>query len=52
MDKLSLPVKIIICVVVCLGIGLLSGLATSNSIDTWYAALNKPSFNFYLYCTF
>jgi len=45
MDKLSLPVKIVICVVICLGIGLLSGLATSSSIEGWYLTLNKPSFN-------
>ncbi|CAN5358617.1 TspO/MBR family protein [soil metagenome] len=37
--------KIIIAVVVCLAIGSLSGLATMDAIDGWYATINKPSFN-------
>ncbi len=45
MDTLSLPVKIIIGIVVCLGVGFLSGIATSGSINTWYTTLNKPAFN-------
>lgn len=45
MNKLSLPVKIIICVITCLAIGFLSGISTGSSIDTWYTTLNKPSFN-------
>lgn len=36
---------IIIAVSVCLLIGFLSGFATQSSVDTWYATLNKPSFN-------
>lgn len=27
-----------------LAVGLLGGLATADSIDTWYALLNKPAF--------
>ncbi len=34
-----------IAVIICLLIGFLSGFATQSSVDTWYAALNKPSFN-------
>jgi tryptophan-rich sensory protein len=34
-----------IAVVICLLIGFLSGFATQSSVDTWYATLNKPSFN-------
>ncbi len=32
-------------VIVCLLIGFLSGFATQSSVDSWYATLNKPSFN-------
>lgn len=42
---MSLLVKIIICVVVCLGVGLASGASTANGITEWYAFLNKPFFN-------
>ena len=34
-----------IAVGVCLLIGFLSGFATQSSVNDWYAALNKPSFN-------
>ena len=34
-----------IAVLICLLIGFLSGFATQSSVETWYAALNKPSFN-------
>ena len=34
-----------IAVAVCLLIGFLSGFATQSSVNDWYAALNKPSFN-------
>lgn len=37
--------KIIIAVTVCLIVGSLSGLATTDAIEGWYATLNKPSFN-------
>jgi len=45
MREISLPLKIIISVALCLGIGFLSGIATSSSINTWYVNLNKPFFN-------
>ena len=34
-----------IAVAICLLIGFLSGFATQSSVNDWYAALNKPSFN-------
>ncbi len=36
---------IVIAVTICLLIGFLAGFATQSSVDTWYATLNKPSFN-------
>ena len=38
-------VKIAICVVSCLAIGYLSGIATQSSVNTWFPLLKKPSFN-------
>ncbi len=43
MNKL-LP-KIIICVLVCAGLGALSGLSTVEAISGWYKTLDKPSWN-------
>ncbi len=43
MDKKSKT--IIIWVIICLVAGALSGLIGQDSIKTWYAALNKPSWN-------
>ncbi len=36
--------KILTCVVVCEGAGLVGGIFTTGAIPTWYAALHKPSF--------
>jgi tryptophan-rich sensory protein len=36
---------IAISVTICLIIGFLSGFATQSSVNDWYLALNKPSFN-------
>ncbi|WP_299158192.1 TspO/MBR family protein [uncultured Eudoraea sp.] len=36
---------ITISVTICLIIGFLSGFATQSSVNDWYLALNKPSFN-------
>jgi len=36
---------IVICIAIPMIIGSLSGLATTGAIDSWYAQLNKPSFN-------
>lgn len=46
--KRSLLVEIVALVLIvglCLGIGALGAAVTSTSVKTWYAALNKPSFN-------
>ncbi|MBL7951594.1 MAG: tryptophan-rich sensory protein [Flavobacteriales bacterium] len=41
----SPALKYIICIIGTLAVGSLSGLATAGSIDTWYASIQKPSFN-------
>ena len=35
----------LILAIVCAGLGFLSGLTTFESIETWYAQLEKPPFN-------
>jgi len=45
MNNLSLPLKIVIAVAICLAIGSASGLATASSINDWFVTINKPSFN-------
>jgi len=40
-DILGLVMAIVICQVA----GVVGGLFTASSVDTWYAALTKPSFN-------
>lgn len=37
--------KLFISITVCLSVGGISGYLTANEIPTWYATLNKPSFN-------
>lgn len=37
--------KIVLLVVVCAGVGFLSGMVTRESITTWYPTLVKPVFN-------
>ncbi|MDY0906795.1 TspO/MBR family protein [Pedobacter sp. CFBP9032] len=39
------PVAFIINIAITLSIGALGGLATAQSVKTWYPTLNKPSFN-------
>jgi translocator protein len=43
--KTTTILTIVICIAIPLVIGGLSGFATTGAIDTWYAQLNKPSFN-------
>lgn len=38
-------VKIVLVVLVCVSLGLLSGLITKDSINTWFPTLEKPIFN-------
>lgn len=42
---MKLIFKTIICIVICLSLGGLSGYATVSEIKNWYLTLNKPSFN-------
>jgi tryptophan-rich sensory protein len=42
---MRLFIKILICVLLCVTLGLLSGLSTVNEINTWYATIQKPSWN-------
>ncbi len=44
-NKPSLTIKLIISILLCIGLGSIGGIATASSIDTWYATVNKPSFN-------
>ncbi len=41
----SIWAKIILCSIVIVILGTLSGLSTVSQIPTWYAELNKPSWN-------
>lgn len=43
--KISNVIKILIGVVVCLGIGYASSIATQTSVNNWYLTLDKPDFN-------
>lgn len=38
-------VLLLLCLLIPLIVGFLSGIATAESITTWYAGLNKPFFN-------
>ena len=42
--NLSLPLKIVICVVLCLGLGSASGLLAGSATTEWYNSLVKPVF--------
>jgi len=42
---LSNTLKLILSIVICQAAGLIGTVFTLDSIPTWYAALNKPSFN-------
>ena len=35
--------RLVLCLVLCMGIGALAGVVTMPEIDTWYAGLAKPS---------
>lgn len=37
--------KLVISIVLCQVAGVIGGLFTASSVDTWYATLTKPSFN-------
>ncbi len=42
---MSNTLKLILSIVICQAAGLIGTVFTLDSIPTWYAALNKPSFN-------
>jgi len=37
--------KLVVSLLITLAVGLIAGLATASAIGTWYAHLEKPSFN-------
>lgn len=39
------PLKIIIAILICVGVGFASGFATQSSVGDWYLTLEKPFFN-------
>jgi len=43
--NLSLILKSIVSIILCVGLGFLSGYSSVGVIDGWYAGLNKPFFN-------
>ena len=45
MKSIKLIITLIICLLIPLAIGGISGFATATSITDWYVTLNKPSFN-------
>ena len=45
MNSIKLIITLIICLLIPLAIGGISGFATATSITDWYVTLNKPSFN-------
>lgn len=38
-------VQLLICVLVCLSVGALAGLATASGVNSWYRYIEKPFFN-------
>ncbi len=42
---MSKALKLIISILICQGAGVLGSLFTSPAITTWYASIQKPSFN-------
>jgi tryptophan-rich sensory protein len=45
MKSIKIIGTLIICLIIPLAIGGISGFATATSITDWYVTLNKPSFN-------
>lgn len=38
-------ITLILCIVLCLAIGGLGGIATASGVNDWYTTIQKPSFN-------
>jgi tryptophan-rich sensory protein len=45
MKSIKVFITLLICLLIPLAIGGISGFATATSITDWYVTLNKPSFN-------
>ena len=45
MKSIKVLITLLICLLIPLAIGGISGFATATSITDWYVTLNKPSFN-------
>ena len=43
--KISHIIKLIISILLTLSVGAIAGMFTSQAVPTWYATLNRPSFN-------
>lgn len=43
--RLGSLLSLCLSIALTLAVGAIGGLATAHSVDTWYAGLNKPSFN-------
>lgn len=42
---MNLFIKILVCVLLCAGLGFASGFSTANEINGWYSQIQKPSWN-------
>jgi translocator protein len=42
---MNLFIKILVCVLLCAGLGFASGFSTANEINGWYQNIQKPSWN-------
>ncbi len=43
--KIKNIVVLILCIIIPVAVGSISGIATNSGLSDWYVALNKPSFN-------
>lgn len=41
----NIYLKVLVCVALCLSLGILSGFSTADSISNWFQFLKKPSWN-------
>ena len=38
-------IQLVLCILICLSIGALGGIATASGVNSWYLTINKPFFN-------
>jgi translocator protein len=43
--QMNTLVKLALCILICLGVGMIGGAFTQTSVETWYPALAKPAGN-------